>query len=110
MEITIQVSRGCPHRSLAEERVRTAVAAAGRADLAVREVVVADDCEGGAGFGGSPTILIDGRDPFNRFGDGHNPSCRLYRTEHGLEGAPSVAAIRRAIEEAVRGPGQRNDH
>jgi hypothetical protein len=55
---------------------------------------------------GSPTILIDGRDLFKGIGGEADRTCRMYRTERRLEGAPSIEAIRRAIEEAIRGSGQ----
>lgn len=103
MEITIQTSRGCPHRALAEERVDAAVAMVA-ADLAVRRVLV-DERDAPTGYRGSPTILIDGHDPFNGIDDDHDATCRMYRTERGLEGAPSIEAIRRAVEEAIRGRG-----
>lgn len=48
-------------------------------------------------FRGSPSILIDGRDPF---ADENSPvglSCRIYRTENVIEGAPSVAALTEAL-------------
>jgi hypothetical protein len=39
----------------------------------------------------SPTILVDGRDPWAETSDGFGLSCRIYRTEAGLEGSPSLA-------------------
>jgi hypothetical protein len=47
---------------------------------------------------GSPTLLVDGADPFAAPGQVPSLSCRLYRDESGrAEGAPSVDALRRAI-------------
>jgi hypothetical protein len=47
---------------------------------------------------GSPTLLVDGVDPFARPGLTPSVSCRLYRDETGaIAGAPSVAALRRAL-------------
>jgi hypothetical protein len=45
------------------------------------------------GFRGSPTVLVDGRDPF---ADRQAPvglSCRVYSTPEGLAGAPTVAQL-----------------
>ena len=42
---------------------------------------------------GSPTLLVDGRDPW---ADAEAPvglACRIYRTEAGAEGSPSVAQL-----------------
>lgn len=64
-----------------------------------RYVVVDATTAAAAGMTGSPTLLIDGTDPFARAGLEPSLSCRLYPHEDGhAEGAPSVAALRRAIE------------
>jgi hypothetical protein len=49
---------------------------------------------------GSPTILIDGADPFEEAGVPLGMSCRIYTTEHGMNGAPSVAQIIEALRDA----------
>jgi len=48
-------------------------------------------------FRGSPTILVDGVDPF---GDATTPvglACRLYATPDGLRGSPTVGMLRAAL-------------
>lgn len=57
-------------------------------------------------FRGSPTVLIDGVDPF---GD-EAPlglACRVYRTADGQTGSPTLHQLRDAIERAGQwsGPG-----
>src|SRR4051794_14140426 len=50
------------------------------------------------GMTGSPTLLIDGTDPFARPGSEPSLSCRLYPSENGrVEGAPSVDDLRRVL-------------
>jgi hypothetical protein len=49
------------------------------------------------GFSGSPTVLVDGRDPFAAGSARAGLTCRRYRTERGVEGAPSVAQLRAVI-------------
>lgn len=49
-------------------------------------------------FRGSPSILIDGIDPFADEATPVGLSCRIYRTELGIEGAPSVAALAEALQ------------
>jgi hypothetical protein len=47
---------------------------------------------------GSPTLLVDGVDPFAVPGAAANLTCRLYRDETGdASGAPSVAQLRHAL-------------
>ena len=51
---------------------------------------------------GSPTILVDGIDPFAEPGQPASVSCRLYRHGNGqVDGAPSVSQLRQAIGEAA---------
>ena len=48
-------------------------------------------------FRGSPTVLIDGTDPFARPGDPVGLACRIYQTPSGPAGAPSIEMLRSAI-------------
>ena len=45
------------------------------------------------GFRGSPTVLVDGRDPFADPDAPVGLSCRVYRTDAGLAGAPTVEQL-----------------
>ena len=47
------------------------------------------------GMSGSPTILIDGREPFG--GGEPSLSCRRYRTSEGLAGSPTVDQLVEAL-------------
>lgn len=88
----------CPNRATALARITEALRAADFADAQITERVVTNDAEAHAlGMHGSPTILIDGRDRFIEAGTPPSMSCRLYRTEAGLEGAPSVAELITAV-------------
>ncbi len=89
--ITIQYLRGCPHKALAEARVAEAVQRCGGPAPAVilQEIADAEDAAR-VGFAGSPTVLVDGIDAFERPGAGAGFACRLYRTGEGNEGAPSL--------------------
>ena len=56
---------------------------------------------------GSPTVLIDGSDPFAAPGADASLSCRLYRDEAGrVQGAPSAGQLRAALAEAECCPGE----
>jgi hypothetical protein len=54
------------------------------------------------GFGGSPTILFDGVDLFADASPGVGYACRLYRTEAGTEGAPSLSQLTERLAGARR--------
>lgn len=51
-------------------------------------------------FLGSPTIFIDGRDPFPESGATPGLSYRAYRTDASLAGAPTVTQLRAALADA----------
>lgn len=88
----------CPNWSLAADRLRTAIAEAGLDCPPVTWRPVHDiNSALLAGFAGSPTLLIDGVDPFPRPRSVSGLCCRMYRTEDGLSGAPSVEQVVAAL-------------
>lgn len=85
---------GCPHWTLAEQRLDAALAKVGRRGEPVRHVLV--ETPGDAdrlGFVGSPTILVDGEDPFRTGDEKPAFACRVYTTPDGLVGCPTVAQL-----------------
>lgn len=69
-------------------------------DLPVTTRVIDTDADAARfGMAGSPTLLIDGVDPFTAAGDCEcGVSCRLYRDEDGrIVRAPSVEQLRDAL-------------
>lgn len=96
MEIVLQYFDGCPNWKVAEERLD--VIAAERPDIAVtRQLVETFDEAERVGFHGSPSILIDGVDPFADPDAGVGLACRIYRTPDGPAGAPTLEQLRAAI-------------
>lgn len=89
--VTVLYFDGCPSWRVAVERLR---ALGAEPDL--QRVETAGDVRR-LGFTGSPTILVDGRDPFASGDEPVGMSCRMYRTPEGLAGAPSVAQLRDAL-------------
>lgn len=98
LRITIQYFEGCPHWKVADERVRKVLEAAGRTDVAVDyQLIDSPETALQVGFHGSPTILINGRDPFATGEEPLGLSCRTYRTEVGPQGAPTERQLRLAL-------------
>jgi hypothetical protein len=93
VRIDVLTVSGCPHRWLAMTRVWEAIHRIG-VDAVVAERMI-DDAGVAAvvGMAGSPTILLDGRDLFAPTPSEPSISCRLYRTESRVEGAPSVNSL-----------------
>jgi hypothetical protein len=99
MEVVVLYLEGCPSKELAESRVRLAVENVGAA-VQIRSQRVESVAEANLlGFGGSPTVLLDAVDVFGGHSRVDGLTCRLYRTEHGLEGAPSLDDLIRAISQ-----------
>ena len=117
MELTLLTVNGCPHAPLFEERLAVALAAHPGVVLC-RRVVASEPEAAAAGMHGSPTLLVDGIDPFARPGEAPTLSCRLYPGEAGAvpsapaeagavppvagdadqaNAVPSVAALREAL-------------
>jgi hypothetical protein len=91
VQIELLYFDGCPNWRVAAERVREALVRLGRADVPIVRTKVASVEEAAVGsFRGSPTILVDGRDPFADPGAPVGLSCRVYVTDVGLAGAPTV--------------------
>jgi hypothetical protein len=91
VDITLRYFDGCPNWHLADERLREALAATGRLDVAVEyELVETPEDAERLGFVGSPTLLVDGLDPFAIPGAPVGLACRVYPTPAGLAGSPTV--------------------
>ena len=97
MELTVLVVPECPTAAVLRERL--AVVLHGRTDVAVTWRTVTDEDQAARfGMRGSPTLLVDGLDPFVRPGETPSLSCRLYGPEHeAVGGTPSVARLREVL-------------
>lgn len=100
MELTVLAVPGCPNAPLLEQRLAEVLS--GRPGVTVSRRVIMDEAEAARqGMHGSPTLLVDGRDPFASPDAAPAVACRMYPGEGGrLEGAPAVAALRRVLEQA----------
>ena len=98
MKITLQYFDGCPHWRLADRRLANVLQGLG-ADMFTleRQLVESPEMAQQIGFHGSPTILVEGRDPFATGSEPVGLSCRVFRTEAGPRGAPTEAQLRGAL-------------
>jgi hypothetical protein len=85
---------GCPNWKVTDERLAEAVQVVARDDLTVhrRNVETANEAVA-VGFTGSPTVLVDGQDPFASGDEQVGLACRVYPTPEGLAGSPSLEQL-----------------
>jgi hypothetical protein len=106
MQASLIYFDSCPHWRVARERLRQAIqdAEVGAVSVVVRVVITHREAVG-CGLCGSPTILIDGADPFAGADLHAGIYCRQFTTEAGPDVAPSVAqlvaVLRRAFQNGV---------
>ena len=97
LELTVLAVPDCPSLAILERRLAEVLA--DHPGLVVTRRVITDEAEAARwGMHGSPTLLVDGQDPFA--GPGAVPAfaCRMYRAENGhLERSPGVDALRRVL-------------
>jgi len=91
----------CPNGSGALSVLRLACERVGLAAQPVRTTVIDSPAQARKrGFVGSPTILIDGVDPFAVPGQRSAVACRVYATAAGLSGVPPLGPVITALAAA----------
>jgi hypothetical protein len=97
MKVTIRYFDGCPNWQVADTRMREALLATSAEAEVAYELVETQEQAERLRFAGSPTILLDGADPFPAETQSFGLTCRVYRTEAGNEGSPSVQQLVAAL-------------
>ena len=94
VEVTLRYFDGCPNWQTADSRLRQVLDDTGHSDVIVsyEKVETPEDAER-LGFIGSPTVLVDGSDPFATPGAPLGLACRVYLTPEGLAGSPTVEQL-----------------
>ena len=101
LRVTLRYFDGCPHWRTLYDRLRQVLREEGLTDVEpVLDLVETPEDAERLRFVGSPTILIEGRDPFGGAEESFGLSCRVYRTPDGLAGSPTLDQLRAALREA----------
>ena len=95
MDVTLLYFDGCPSWQTTNRRLRELADEYG-VDLAHREVDTPQAAEE-MSFRGSPTVLVDGRDPFAQGDEPVGLSCRIYQTPDGPAGSPTLEQLRSVL-------------
>jgi len=93
MKIQLLYFDECPNWQLADARLCEALAAVGSTTPVERILVSTAEEAEARGFHGSPSILVDGKDPFAEPGAPVGLSCRLYRSPAGVSGSPTLEQL-----------------
>lgn len=83
----------CPHWQVTDTRLRELLTEFPGMTI-TRRLVTTDVEAEAAGFRGSPSVLVNGVDPFADPDAPIGLSCRVYRTPHGLAGSPTLEQLR----------------
>lgn len=98
VDVTLRYFDGCPNWQTVDTRLRHVLDTKGHADVIVtlERVETPEEAER-LGFLGSPTVLVDGRDPFAMPGAPAGLACRVYRTPWGPAGSPTIEQLAEAL-------------
>jgi len=97
MNITLQYFDCCPNWKVADRRIREVITTLSlNADYSHQLVNSPDEAEK-YGFHGSPSILIDGIDPFATEVTKVGYACRIYMTDAGPAEAPTIEQLTAAL-------------
>lgn len=98
-DVTLLYFDGCPNWEVARGRIGEALSRlASETPISLQPVETPESADR-LNFRGSPTILIDGVDPFAEANAATGLSCRVYMTEDGMDGSPSVDQLVAALRE-----------
>lgn len=95
IQVTLLYFEGCPNWETTYRQLET-LSVELDFELDRRQIDTPEDAERLA-FHGSPTVLVDGRDPFAAGDEPVGLSCRVYVTDAGLAGAPTEHQLREAL-------------
>ena len=98
MDVRLRYFEDCPNWRVAEARLKEALVRAGAdPETIIYEQVTTLEQAEALGFPGSPTILVDGVDPFALPAAPAGLTCRIYRTALGAQSAPTVEQLQAAL-------------
>jgi hypothetical protein len=95
VNVELQYTTDCPHWRVIEARLSALRPKLGfKFDL---RLITTEEEAQLLGFRGSPTILLDGVDPFKTGDEAVGLACRVYNTPTGLAGSPTDEQLFEAI-------------
>lgn len=97
MDITLQYFHGCPNWKVLDERLTELLG--GRDDATViHQLVETPEDAARVGFHGSPSLLVDGIDPFATADTAVGFACRVFQTPDGPAGSPTTEQLHSVLD------------
>ncbi len=96
MKLELLYFDDCPNWKVAAERLDDV--AGGRGLTVERRLVTTPEEAEETRFRGSPTILVDGQDPFAAGNEPFGLACRVYQTPDGPAGAPTTEQLEAVLD------------
>jgi hypothetical protein len=107
MDVELLVIDGCPHEGAAAMLVRRALNDVGLGGVPIRTRVVSSEAEARKlSFPGSPTVRINGEDPFPHRGERTGLACRTYIAGGIRSPVPDLSHLRQALKRHADIPGR----
>ena len=102
MKVELLYFEGCPNWREAEDRLRQALRQLGLPEsaLTLQGLQTPEDAER-LSFRGSPTILVNGVDPFADPAAPVGLACRIYQTPTGGAGTPTLSQLTEVLADAM---------
>jgi hypothetical protein len=97
MDVALLYFDGCPNHGAALTSLQRLLDEAGWVGTVEMVRVETQEEAERVGFRGSPTVLLDGTDPFFEADAPVGLSCRVYKSATGLQRVPPIGDLRYAI-------------
>ena len=99
MEVTLLYFKDCPNWLEADEHLRTLADEHPEMVITRRLVETIEQAEE-TSFRGSPSIMVNGVDPFASADAMVGLSCRIYQTPDGPAGSPTIDQLRQVFADS----------
>jgi len=96
MKLEVLYFDDCPNWKIAAERLDDIASCRGL--MVERRLVASPEEADAARFRGSPTLLVDGEDPFASADEPFGLACRVYQTPDGPAGSPTIEQFEAVID------------
>ncbi|HVA08653.1 MAG TPA: thioredoxin family protein [Acidimicrobiales bacterium] len=103
MKVELLFFYGCPNWTITQERLQTALDHVGVSAEIEHCRVDSEEEAIRQQFAGSPSIRINGKDPFHSPSAAFGLTCRIYSTPDGPAGAPTLEQVVEVVKAAATG-------